>query len=131
MISSLMIEITALATRHLTHTPIGRALGCLSRAIRRQATKGARISGETKDEQMHLANKAIAIHNSLEAEWKAVQSRLQQRASIPKVPAAPVVRRAAERITQPSKASNTKGWDTGGLPQLASVNRLFFRINRK
>ena len=99
---------------------MGRTPCCLSRAIRRRATKGERISGETKDEQMRLANKAIAIHNSLKAKWKTVQSRLQQRTSTPEGPAAPVVYRAAERITQPSKASNITGWDTGGLPQLGN-----------
>ena len=103
-----MIERTALDTKRLatSHTPIGRTPGCLSKAIRRKATNGAKISGETKDEQMRLANKAIAIHNSLEAEWKAVHSRLQQRASNPEGPVAPVVQRAAEWMTLLSKASS-------------------------
>jgi len=48
--------------------PIGLTPGFLSKAIKRQAKKGERISGDTKEVQIYLANRAIATHSSLEAE---------------------------------------------------------------
>ena len=83
----------------VSQIPIGLTPGHLFSAINRQARKADRPLGSLKDVQRLLANMAIELHRSQEAEWKDVQRRLQQCiASSPEGPAAPLVLRAAERI---------------------------------
>ena len=82
----------------VSQIPIGLTPGHLFSAINRQARKADRPLGSLKDVQRLLANMAIELHRSQEAEWKDVQRRLQQYASSPEGPAAPLVLRAAERI---------------------------------
>ena len=56
------------------------------------------------------AKRAIASHKSLEAAWNEVQKWCQLLASTPEGPAAPKVRRAADQIMGPFKASKIMGW---------------------
>ena len=83
--------------------------GHLLKAIKRQATKAETPLGSTTSVHRRLATKARLEHKSSEADRNEVQSRLQQKASTPDGPAAPLVRRAARRMAAPSKASKMTG----------------------
>ncbi len=63
---------------------------------------------------MRLASRAREWQRSADAVLKAVQSLLQPLASILEGPAAPVVQRAAVRITAASMLSNTTGCTLDG-----------------
>ena len=71
--------------------------------------KEARMVGDKYVVHDRQAKKVIVSHNSLEAAWKEVQIRCQLFASTPEGPGTPKVRRAANRITEPVRASNTTG----------------------
>ena len=86
---------------------MGRTPGHLSRAISRQARKLERPLGSTKDVQSRLARRAREWHSSCEALWKEVHNLLQQWASKPEGPAAPLVDKAAVRMAAASILSNT------------------------
>ena len=59
-------------------------------------------------------NRVREWHKSLEAEWNDVQSLLQQWASSPVGPAAPLVFRAAVRILEASILSKMTGCGSSG-----------------
>ena len=90
MRSPLVANRTAFAMIRLgvSHIPMGLTPGHLSRAIRRQASRGEMPLGSTKVVQRRLAMAANAWHKSWEADLKEVQSLLHPCASMPEGPAA-------------------------------------------
>ena len=102
----MVFEMILLAT---SQTPIGRTPGHLSKAIRRQARKGARPDGCTKEVHKCLASNAREWQSSADAALKAEHILFQPWASMPEGPAAPSVQLAAERIKSASMQSNTTG----------------------
>ena len=99
----------AMILRATSQTPIGRTPGHLSKAINLHERKEARMVGDKYVVHNQQTKRAIASHKSLEAAWKEVQIRRQLFASTPEGPGAPKVWRAADRITEPVRASNTTG----------------------
>ena len=81
--------------------PIGLMPGCLSSAIRWQATKEEMHTGSTKEQQILLAVQANASQRSDELWANDVQSLLQAEASKTEGPAEPSVLKATFRISSP------------------------------
>ena len=75
---------------------------CLSKAIKRQDKKGARLCGSTNEVHRCLAIRASEWQRSVEEEWKDEQSRLHLLASIPDGPAEPSVCSAAALMVEAS-----------------------------
>ena len=91
---SLMVLTIALQMirRTVSPIPIGRTLGSLSRAMRRQATNDDRLAGSTKDVQRRFARIASAWHKLVE--WDLNDVRImcfQGFESSPDGPAAPSI----------------------------------------
>ena len=99
---STTFDIMRLVTSHI---PIGRTPGFLSSAMRRQARKGARPQGSTREVHSYLARAARDLQSSIDDEWKEVHSRLQPLASIPEGPAEPSVCSTALLIAEASMPS--------------------------
>ena len=69
----------------------------------------SRIIGEINLVHKQRAKRAIASHNSVEADWKEVQSQHQPLASTPEGPGAPKVWRTAEQIKDPFQSIKQHG----------------------
>ena len=102
-----VMERTAFAMMRLTvsQIPMGRIPGFLSNATRRQARRGESPLGSTYTEHNFLANKDKEWQRSSEDLLKAVHSLLQQWASVPEGPPAPVVWSAASRMRRALRPS--------------------------
>ena len=98
----------------VSHIPMGLTPGHLSRAIRRQAIRGATPQAATKVVHSRLAMATKAWHKSWQADLLEVYSLLQPYASMPEGPAAPLVRSAALRMLLAVIWSNTTGGTVGG-----------------
>ena len=114
--SDLTTDSTALAMirRAVSPMPMGRTPGLLSRAMRRQASRGEIDFGSTSEVQILLAVDASALHRSADAPLKEVHSLLQSCASRPDGPADPEILIVAERMALASIDSKITGCTSEG-----------------
>ena len=75
--------------------PMGLTPGNLSNAIKQHVRKADSPMGSARETQSLLVSRTREWHSCQEAEWKEVQRCLQQCASRPEGPAAPLVLKAA------------------------------------
>ena len=89
VMESIALAIICLAVSPM---PIGRTLGFLSSAIRRQARRGETHLGSTRDVQSLFATRASELHRSVRCTLESGAQSLHPCASTPEGPADPVVR---------------------------------------
>ena len=116
--SPLVILNTALAIIRLGISPIpmGPTPGFLFNAMSQQDNNGDKILGSMYSVHRRLAHSASDWHRALDADLKEVLSLRQALASRPEGPAAPLVLRAHDLITEASIASKMARFVSGGSP---------------